>query len=433
MTRSLQSQFRFFAYCFALILVAGWPVGVLAQQSSGLDDEQRFYDPNLDAEVGKTGSYLLSIKAIPYRLYLETADLNGALEDRAQARQAGQAARWMVPDKEDDNKPFTYNVVVPEDYDPAQPAGVMVYINSSNVGRIPIGYPAVYAERNMIVIAANGSGNEVNSILRQSLAVHAVELINRRYAIDEQRVYLTGNSGGGRAASTLMYYRSDLFKGACPMAGCTALAFIPFPSYPGDNYPPGSIQGGLNKAPSRAALQQAARYGRYVIMTGEKDYNRGQCEATAEHLEKSGFAHVLLIVEPGRGHQNNTPEYVAQAIAFMDQPLVEAAVGAFEDAERDLDRGRLNEAMEQFEQIQPWLALGTEDEHQALLEQARQHLIDLEQQYTQAVATVEDAIAQSDSRAAQQALRELQRSWRDRLDDEQIDSYREQIRSIPRN
>ena len=388
-----------------------------------LTEDEIQYDPDVQAQVGKTGEYRLTIKAVPFRLYLETADLVGAITDRNRARQAGQQAKWMTPNEAD--PAFSYEVWAPDTYDPAKPAGVMVFVNSGNNGTLNKGYRELLAARNIIVIGANRSGNDIDTIIRLTFAFYAVELLNRRYQLDPNRIYITGNSGGGRVASHAMFYRPELFSGGMPMVGCVA----PIPN--GNQ----AFQLGtppMHSMPSQDALRHAARNGRYVMLTGEKDFNRKECEATAKYLQDSGFNFATAIVQPGLGHSNASAEYFGKALDFVDAPLVAQAVDAVRGADRDIDRGNLADAAQTLGKALPYLQLSSDEEVKTLATQAAAKLADLEQQYTAALAKLEQAIADKDDRAANEALRELTRTWGDRVDRDTLNTYRDKIRDLRR-
>lgn len=420
-------------HCFYIgMLLVGLMAGAAAHgQSAVLPEDDARYDPGVPDQIGKTGAYEIAVPAIPTRLYFETADLNGALEDRNAAARMVRASPWMAPDGEGGQ--IVYRIYVPETYDPQAPPGVMVFIAAGDDGDLHVRYNGLMGPANLISIEATKSGNEVNPIRRQTLAIYAVEIVRRRYHVDSNRVYISGFSGGGRAASLTMYYRSDLFKGGVPMAGCMPLTDAPVVRYPGDGAPPGATLPGLTNPPPRQAIRAAAANNRYVFTSTEKDINRGQTEGVAQSLANSGFAYVTAIIEPEGGHHAATPEAFTQAIAFLDAPLIKAAVDQYNRAQRDRERGRLGDALDTLARVLPYITLSQEEKAIALAEQARASIAELEAQYDQAIASLEVVIDAGDVREAQQQLRGLRRQWNDRLSDEQHAHYTEQIREAQRD
>lgn len=394
-----------------------------------LSEEQRAMDPQIETQTGKTGHYELNIKAIPTYLYFQTMGKVAGLDNpRAAMRQVEQNP-WMVnEDKPEEKQGYTYRVWVPEDYRRERPAGVVAYIPPSDHGFIHKSFFPALLDRNLIVIAPKDAGNKVDPVKRITLAIHAVDLIKRRYAVDDNRVYLSGSSGGGRAASLGMYHRPDLFVGGFPLFGANPIDDTPTP---GKN--DGSFHQGLQKKPSRDAFRQMAR-NRYAIVTGETDYNKDGCEAVYNNLQKRGIP-ASFIVLPGVGHglvKGGKDEHMAAPIRFLDEPLVKEALDRFEDAQADLKRERLEDALANFKLAARHLPLSEEDATRAKAEAAAEQIAALNQQYDQAVAALDTAIADQDVQKATEALRDLQRSWRDRLDRETVIEYRKQILELRR-
>ena len=155
-----------------------------------------------------------------FRLTLTLAELVGA----DSARNAGKI---IVPDEA-----ITWDIYVPENYQPEKPAGLMVYISPTSSGEIPRGWKSVMHERNMIWIAARNSGNRVLVSRRVVFAIVAPTLAGKYYKIDRERIYLSGLSGGGKVASMVATEHAQLFKGAIYNCG------VDF----SDKHPPGQFE-----------------------------------------------------------------------------------------------------------------------------------------------------------------------------------------------
>ncbi len=201
---------------------------------------------------------------------------------------AGLASVWP-PDRA-----IRWDVVVPERYDPGVPAGLLVYISPTPSGRIPSRWDRVLAERNLIWVSANRAGNSVNVQRRALFAVIAPALIRRDYAVDPDRIYVSGLSGGGKMASMVATDHAHLFRGAIYNCGVTFW----------DRHPPRRFE--------------QIRANRYVFITGEHDQAlRPTRRAHGRYLE-AGVTGVKLMVIPGMGHENPAPKALAEAIDFLD-------------------------------------------------------------------------------------------------------------------
>lgn len=380
------------------------------------------YDKDVLSQIGKTGEYRISARGVPYKIHLECLDFFGAIKDRDEARRKARKHKWLV--KGEGKGDYTYEVWVPETYDPKHPPGLIVFINAGKTGKFGPRYREQMAMRNLIVIGANDSGNKVNTNERMMHAYYGVELMQRRYTIDPNRVYITGGSGGGRAACHAMFFRPDIFNGGFPMIGFNT---------PITNYNEANRLGisPLHVMPSQKALN-LAKTRRYAILTGETDFNRKESEAGAKYLKSIGFRHITCFVQPGLGHNAASPEYFGKALDFIDGPLVLEAEKIYDAAIKDLDRGKFESALEDFKKASLYLKLASDEQIQAKADDAKKQVDELNNMYLEAVRVVEDAIAAKDDKAATAALRELQRTWRDRLGREGATEYRKRILEVKR-
>ena len=147
---------------------------------------------------GKRGDYLFQFMA-------------GELFTKRQADEWGQYIRL--------DEEISWEVFVPESYDPLDPVGVLVYISPTRSGLVMDEWKEALADRNLIWIGANKSGNTELSLTRSIYAILGAELVKHHYEVDEQRIYVSGFSGGGREASILVQDFSHLFKGALYICG----------------------------------------------------------------------------------------------------------------------------------------------------------------------------------------------------------------------
>jgi pimeloyl-ACP methyl ester carboxylesterase len=111
------------------------------------------------------------------------------------------------------------------------------------------------------------------------LALDAAYNMKKRYNIDTKRVYIAGHSGGGRVATQVAMHYSDVFKGGVFIVGCNYWESTKIPSRPSSHWPPGMLK-------PRSKLLALAKYeGRYVFLTGDKDFN---CEETKAYFVYTG-------------------------------------------------------------------------------------------------------------------------------------------------
>ena len=186
--------------------------------------------------------------------------------------------------------------------------GLFVWVSPVDSGRIPGAelQPALeerpaelvpaLEERRMVWASANGSGNEQHLTRRVRLALDVVASVASAYAVDPERVFVGGYSGGGRIASRLALHYPEVFRGGLFYMGVDFWADVPIPHRPGTHWPP------KFRKPDREALGAARERSRFVFATGEYDFNRTQTYATFEAFASEGLGRATLIDIPGVGH-----------------------------------------------------------------------------------------------------------------------------------
>jgi len=195
----------------------------------------------------------------------------------------------------DVNEDITWKMYVPETYDPAVPAGLMVYISPSQEGWMPRRWQSVIDDENLIWISANASGNEELVAKRMIYAVLAPQIATASYKIDPDRVYLSGFSGGGKVSGMVAINFANIFRGAIYICGA---------EYWSEDRPPMFSQVEKN---------------RYVFLTGSEDFNRDLTYKIYRKYQSAGLENVELINVPRMTHQNPSARYFLKAINFLDQ------------------------------------------------------------------------------------------------------------------
>jgi dienelactone hydrolase len=226
-----------------------------------------------EAHTGRTGEYTTSVTI---------TDLLGE-----------STAQLYVPILPID-EPVEWEVYVPESYDPAVPAGLLVYISPMDNGGIPDNWKPLMSKKNLIWIAANHSGNQVAAGRRMVHAVLATAVINRNYRLDGKRVFISGFSGGGRVSSMVATEYPHIFRGAIYNCGADFW----------DTESPKQMKRILRN--------------RYVFITGSKDFNRRDTRRVFRKYEKAGVVQIKLMVIKGMGHRNPDADDYASAIAYLD-------------------------------------------------------------------------------------------------------------------
>lgn len=189
---------------------------------------------------------------------------------------------------------LTWQLSVPKNYDPAKPAGVMVFIGWGDWGGGKKVWNRVLEDHNLIWIGLIGGGDKKPVNERVLKAILAKALLMRDYKIDPNRHYLFGYSGGAHVAAMLATSKPELFKGALFYAG--ALSW-------GKNLPP---------------KIDLVRQNRFMFMVGSLDDDRRKIRSVAKSYEDAGVLNTEYVLVPNVDRKMPGSSYFEQAVKFLD-------------------------------------------------------------------------------------------------------------------
>lgn len=242
-------------------------------------------------------SLLVQWCAAAYAETLDEPDIQyGRFEiSRTAVQLVDQSTMESMSEILDADDTITWQMYVPDSYDPNEPAGVLVYISPTAHGGMPKGWMPVFDSENLILISADQSGNATRTKKRMLLAALAPYVVSERYEIDPERVYVSGFSGGGKVASIASIQFASLFNGAIYICGAEFWS---------------------NVAPTLLSL---AMSNRYVFITGRRDFNRELTRNIYAKYKRAGVANIDLITVPNMAHSTPGETHFREAILFLDQ------------------------------------------------------------------------------------------------------------------
>jgi len=206
----------------------------------------------------------------------------------------------------------SFDLVVPKTYAPNAHWGVLIWVDPSDAPKPSTEWLRVLAEHRLLFIGAKKSGNARNIFDRIRMAVHANVAIRSGYSVDPRRIYVSGFSGGARVASMLGVAWADMFPGAMAFMGVNFYTDIPMPS--GKIYPPAFI-------PDDAVLEIARTRGRYVLVTGEHDFNKPETQAVFQAgFQAEKFNSVRYLEVPNQGHSVPSAQWLSSALGLLEGP-----------------------------------------------------------------------------------------------------------------
>ncbi|MEM7096695.1 MAG: hypothetical protein AAF541_00435 [Pseudomonadota bacterium] len=170
-----------------------------------------------------------------------------------------------------------YHVDTPEGQHADAP-GVLIYISPKPGARLPDAWAEVLNMHNLVWIGAHGSGNEVHVARRVGLAQLGLAVAHRFTPTCDEKVYLTGFSGGGRVASMMLPAYPQAYAGAIFICGANPM-FTATPE---------TIEA-LKNTPM-------------VFLTGTGDFNLEDTQMAIATYQQAGLTAAQLQIVNGLGH-----------------------------------------------------------------------------------------------------------------------------------
>jgi predicted esterase len=193
-----------------------------------------------------------------------------------------------------ENYEVEWEIFVPSSYTEDEPPGVLVYISPTPSGKIPSGWKRIMEEHNIIWISARKSGNTVSLARRSLYTILGLGALQKDYKIDADRVYVSGYSGGGRAASIVVTTFPNVFSGAIYICGVNRWEV------------------------DDPTLISQIQSNRYVFVTGHRDFNRRETKRIFTWYQREGAENVKLMDLSYLTHSLPRAPELEEAIVFLD-------------------------------------------------------------------------------------------------------------------
>ncbi|MBN1675239.1 MAG: hypothetical protein JXR37_29635 [Kiritimatiellae bacterium] len=211
-----------------------------------------------------------------------------------------------MPGREYDLDDQYFCVQLPTKHDSGQPPGLVVWIPGDDIkGDPPEPWVPILDKYNLVWVGAHNSSNAWSVFKRFGLALDAVHNLPRVMTIDEEKVFMTGFSGGGKCAAILVFLSAAvpigkgsmdrIFRGGLFLCGAAA---------------PG-------KWPEKTG-QQARKDIRLVFLTGDRDFNLAYTQEEKDRWLDQGFRNIAHIQVPGMEH---TGIYKPEAAAYYEKAI----------------------------------------------------------------------------------------------------------------
>ena len=223
--------------------------------------------------------------------------------------------KGFSPGHQYDLKKERFGVYVPDVNDANEPFGLLVWITMGGP-EIPQGYAKIFTKHRLISVGVDDSGKARKSTYgrRIPLALDGAHNVMKMYNIDPNRVYITGLSAGGRVSSVACMHYPDVFKGGIFIIGASCWEPVMHPVNRRKYWP-----ATLHK-PYGKYLNMARNHGRYVLLTGTKDFNRLEMYTYYHRVYKRTLKNVLYLEVPDMGHGIPPADWFEKAIEYLEMP-----------------------------------------------------------------------------------------------------------------
>ena len=217
----------------------------------------------------------------------------------------GEASVPRFADEFDASHEIEFFVHVPENYDPASPAGLLVYVSPLDSGEIPGTWKEVLDRRNLIWVSVNHSGNSMPRERRVAEAQVSPTFALQNYEIDPQRIYISGMSGGGQISSIVASLYPGLFRGGIFLCGVN-----PWSERDADPW--------LEEPPRNF---DTIKKNRYAFVSGTEDFKLAATARVYRIYRKAGVDNSKLIVVEDMGHELPNAQNFDRALRFIDRNM----------------------------------------------------------------------------------------------------------------
>lgn len=200
----------------------------------------------------------------------------------------------------------------PKGYSARKRPGLLIWMDPTPDGKPPWPLFEAADAMNLVCIGAANAGNNREVVDRFQLAFDGLATAQRLWPIDPRRVYLIGVSGGGKMSSMLLPSFPEVFAGAVPIVGLSWYERLPS----GEG---GKVWAAEYLKPNGARLKTLLSR-RMGVMTGPNDFNYKPILAGVGLFERDKWP-VKLFDVPGLGHEFPKPPQIAEALAWVDEPV----------------------------------------------------------------------------------------------------------------
>jgi len=205
-----------------------------------------------------------------------------------------------VPDgflKDYESTDQRFELYVPASYNAERPAPLILFISPGQKGTGLAQFRALCDREGVLFASPHQAGNQTPGPRRVRIVMDTLDEVRRRYRIDPDRTYIGGFSGGGRIAFAIATALPEYFGGILPVCA------------------------GGELRPESWLRQRVIDRLRIALITGEKDFNRGEIERLTQTQLSSVGVNSRVWTASGLGHGIPSDQTLSEAYHWLEEGL----------------------------------------------------------------------------------------------------------------
>jgi dienelactone hydrolase len=176
-----------------------------------------------------------------------------------------------------------------------KPMAMILFIAPDNKPTAWKRFEPLCKQQGILFAEPSGAGNNCPPKKRVRIVLDVLDDVRRHYPLDAERTYLAGFSGGGRIACAIAFALPEYFGGVLPI--CAS----------GDLREESWLR---QRVVDRLSI---------ALLTGDKDFNRGEVERLRGPMLKEVGVTTRVWVQPGMGHAMPSEKVLAEAFRWLDE------------------------------------------------------------------------------------------------------------------
>ena len=196
-----------------------------------------------------------------------------------------------------DSTKQTYELFVPPKISPRNLAPLILFVPPSNRSNIVRVWQDACTKHSVILAGVHEAGNGVDMPTRVRIVMDVLDDVRRRFNVDPDQTYISGFSGGGRVACSIAFALPEYFGGVIPVCAGGSLRQEPWLR---------------QRVVDRLSIAQ---------LTGESDFNRGECERLHQTEMDEIGVRCKTWVTPGLGHGVPNSKVLDEALTWLEQDV----------------------------------------------------------------------------------------------------------------